>query len=77
MSAELQGPNAGYVAQLLEDYLDAPASVPPDGELCSSGTAPSSGRCLDCNGSSSSTPTQRPERRQRRTFRGAGGAEPA
>ncbi len=24
------GPNAAYVAQLLEDYLDAPASVPPE-----------------------------------------------
>jgi 2-oxoglutarate dehydrogenase E1 component len=30
MSAELQGLNAGYVAQLLEDYLDSPASVPPE-----------------------------------------------
>jgi 2-oxoglutarate dehydrogenase E1 component len=31
MSAtDLSGPNAGYVAQLLEDYLDAPASVPPE-----------------------------------------------
>ena len=30
MSAELQGLNAGYVAQLLEDYLDEPASVPPE-----------------------------------------------
>ena len=30
MGAELQGLNAGYVAQLLEDYLDSPASVPPE-----------------------------------------------
>jgi len=30
MSAELQGLNAGYVAQLLEDYLESPASVPPE-----------------------------------------------
>src|SRR5207244_3156222 len=30
MGAELQGLNAGYVAQLLEDYLDRPASVPPE-----------------------------------------------
>ncbi|HEX2304489.1 MAG TPA: 2-oxoglutarate dehydrogenase E1 component [Gaiella sp.] len=29
-STELTGPNAAYVAQLLEDYLDAPASVPPE-----------------------------------------------
>ena len=27
---DLTGPNAAYVAQLLEDYLDAPASVPPE-----------------------------------------------
>jgi 2-oxoglutarate dehydrogenase E1 component len=27
---ELTGPNAAYVAQLLEEYLDAPASVPPE-----------------------------------------------
>jgi len=30
MRAELQGLNAGYVAQLLEDYLEAPASVAPE-----------------------------------------------
>jgi 2-oxoglutarate dehydrogenase E1 component len=30
MSAELQGLNAGYVAQLLADYLDSPASVAPE-----------------------------------------------
>ena len=31
MSApDLSGPNAGYVGQLLEDYLEAPASVPPE-----------------------------------------------
>ena len=30
MSAELQGLNAGYVAQLLEDYLESPASVAPE-----------------------------------------------
>ena len=29
-STDLTGPNAAYVAQLLEDYLDAPASVPPE-----------------------------------------------
>jgi 2-oxoglutarate dehydrogenase E1 component len=29
-SPDLTGPNAAYVAQLLEDYLDAPASVPPE-----------------------------------------------
>ena len=29
-SPHLTGPNAAYVAQLLEDYLDAPASVPPE-----------------------------------------------
>ena len=27
---DLTGPNAAYVAQLLADYLDAPASVPPE-----------------------------------------------
>ena len=27
---ELSGLNAGYVAQLLEDYLEAPASVPAE-----------------------------------------------
>ena len=30
MSAELQGLNAGYVAQLLEDYLESPANVPSE-----------------------------------------------
>ena len=31
MSAtDLSGPNAGYVAQLLEDYLESPESVPPE-----------------------------------------------
>ena len=30
MRAELQGLNAGYVAQLLEDYLESPASVAPE-----------------------------------------------
>jgi 2-oxoglutarate dehydrogenase E1 component len=30
MSAELEGLNAGYVAQLLEDYLESPTSVPPE-----------------------------------------------
>ena len=29
-STDVTGPNAAYVAQLLEDYLDAPASVPPE-----------------------------------------------
>ena len=29
-STDLTGPNAAYVAQLLEDYRDAPASVPPE-----------------------------------------------
>ena len=29
-------PNAGYVAQMLEAYLDAPASVPTSGASCSS-----------------------------------------
>ena len=29
-STDVIGPNAAYVAQLLEDYLDAPASVPPE-----------------------------------------------
>ena len=29
-SPDPTGPNAAYVAQLLEDYLDAPASVPPE-----------------------------------------------
>ena len=29
-SPDLTGPNAAYVAQLLEDYLDAPASVSPE-----------------------------------------------
>ncbi len=28
--ANLEGLNAGYVAQLLEDYLDSPGSVPPE-----------------------------------------------
>src|SRR5262245_58262673 len=27
---DVTGPNAAYVAQLLEDYLDAPASVPDE-----------------------------------------------
>jgi 2-oxoglutarate dehydrogenase E1 component len=29
-ATDLTGPNAAYVAQLLADYLDAPASVPPE-----------------------------------------------
>ena len=29
-SPDPNGPNAAYVAQLLEEYLDAPASVPPE-----------------------------------------------
>ena len=29
-AADLSGLNAGYVAQLLEDYLEAPGSVPPE-----------------------------------------------
>ena len=30
MGANLEGLNAGYVAQLFEDYLDSPGSVPPE-----------------------------------------------
>ncbi len=30
MRANLEGLNAGYVAQLFEDYLDSPGSVPPE-----------------------------------------------
>src|SRR5229473_7991765 len=30
MHANLEGLNAGYVAQLLEDYLDSPGSVPTE-----------------------------------------------
>jgi 2-oxoglutarate dehydrogenase complex dehydrogenase (E1) component-like enzyme len=29
-STDVTGPNAAYVAQLLEDYRDAPASVPAE-----------------------------------------------
>ena len=30
MRANLEGLNAGYVAQLFEEYLDSPGSVPPE-----------------------------------------------
>jgi len=33
MRANLEGLNAGYVAQLFEDYLDSPGSVPPEWQV--------------------------------------------
>ena len=66
MQRRVQGLNAGYVAQLLEDYLDSPASVPHEWRGSSSRTRTASpGPC-----SRSSRPTAPRGRRRLRARRG-------
>ena len=56
---DVTGPNAAYVAQLLEDYLDSPASVPDEWrrvfEAADGGAAPETGGAVGNGGSAAVT----------------------